>query len=80
MQVNVILFRTDPATFSDLDRLGSADHIARRQILLARRIFGHEPLALAVCQVAAFAAGAFRDQNACAVDTRGVELDELHIL
>ena len=80
MQVDVILLLADPAALADLDRLGAADHVARGQILLARRVLGHEPLALAVGQIAAFAARAFRDQDARAVDAGRMELDELHVL
>jgi hypothetical protein len=80
MQVDVILLFADPAAFADLDRLGAADHVARGQIHLARRVPGHEPLALAVGQIATLAARTLRDQDARAVETGGVELDELHVL
>ena len=45
-----------------------------------RGVFGHEALALAVGQIAAFAAGAFCYQTPDAVDPGRVELDELHVL
>src|SRR5258706_10410247 len=80
MQVDVVLFLADPAPLADLDRLGAADHVARGEILLARRIFGHEPLALAIGEIAALAAGALGDQNTYAIDTGRGELDELHVL
>ncbi len=65
---------------SRLDRLGSADHIAGGEVLLVRRIFRHEPVAFAVGQIAALAAGALGDQTARAIDTGRVELDEFHVL
>src|SRR5438132_2394040 len=80
MQEDVILFLADAAPLTDFDRLGPADHVARGEVLLARRIFGHEALALAVGQIAALAAGALGDQAAGAVDASRVELDELHVL
>ena len=60
MQMDVILLLADAAALADFDRLGPTDHVARGQVLLARRILGHEPLALAVGQIAAFAARALR--------------------
>ncbi len=80
MQVDVVFLLADPAARADLDRLGAADHVARGQVLLMRRILGHEPLALAVGQKAAFAPRAFGDQHARPVDPGGMELDELHVL
>ena len=80
MQVNVILLLADAAALANFDRLGAADHVARGQVLLARRIFRHEPLALAVGQITAFAARALGDQNARAIDAGRVELDEFHVL
>ncbi len=78
--MDVILLLADPPALLDLDSFGPADDVARRQILLSRRIFWHEALAFAVGQIAAFAAGAFGDQNADAVDAGGMELNEFHIL
>jgi len=80
MQEDVIFFLADPAALTNLDRLGAADDVARREILFVRRVFRHEALALAVGQIAAFAAGAFCDQHADAIDPGGMKLDELHIL
>src|ERR1700692_376533 len=45
-----------------------------------RRVSRHEALSLAVGEIAAFTACALRDQHAGAIDTRRVELDELHVL
>ena len=78
--MDVVPLLADPAALADLDRLGAADHVARGQVLLVRRILGHEPLALAVGEKAAFAARPFGDQDAGAVDAGGMELDEFHVL
>ena len=61
-------------------KVGTADDVARGEVLLARRIFGHEAVAFAVGQIAALAAGALRNQNARAIDPGRVELDEFHVL
>ena len=45
-----------------------------------RRIALHEALAAGVGQIAAFAAHAFGDQDARAVDAGRMELHELHVL
>ena len=45
-----------------------------------RRIALHEPLALAVGKIPAFAACAFRDQHSRAIDAGRMELHELHVL
>ena len=60
--------------------IDAADHVARREVLHARRVALHEALAVAVAQDAAFAAHAFGDQAAGAVDAGRVELHELHVL
>src|SRR5439155_16151349 len=78
MQIDVVLLLADAAALADLDRLGSADHIAGREVLLARRIFGHEALALAVGQIVALAAGALRNRKAHALDPARVGLDEFN--
>ena len=80
MKVDVILLRPMAAALADLDGHGAADHVARRQVLHGRRIALHEPLALGVGQVAAFATRPLGDQAAGAVDAGGVELHELHVL
>src|SRR6478672_11200041 len=80
MQVDVILLLADPAALADLDRFGPADHVSRRQILLARRILWHEALARAVGEIPALAARTLRDQNTRTIDACGMELDELHVL
>ncbi len=80
MQIDVVLLLADAAPLANFDRLGAADHVARGQILLVRRISGHEAFALAVGQITAFAAGTLGDQNPHAIHTGRVELNELHVL
>src|SRR5882724_10308604 len=80
MKVNVILLLTDPAPLPDLHSFGPADDVARGQILLSRCIFGHEPLAFAVGQIAALAASTLCNQNAGAVDAGRMKLNEFHVL
>src|ERR1700686_1406748 len=45
-----------------------------------RRVSRHEALALAVSEIAAFAARTLRDQHAGAADAGRMKLDELHVL
>ena len=80
MQVNVIGRGTDTATFADFDGHGTRDHVARGQILGVRCVTLHEALALGVGQIAAFAAHAFGNQAARAVDAGRMELSEFHVL
>jgi len=54
-------FLADAAPLANFDCLGAAHHVARGQVLLAGRIFGHEALALTVGQIAALAARALGD-------------------
>ena len=80
MQVDVVGVLADAAAFADLDRHGARHDVARGEVLRGRRIALHEALALRVGDVAAFAARAFGDQAARAVDAGRVELHELHVL
>eukprot|EP00043_Microstomoeca_roanoka_P027452 m.14606 g.14606 ORF g.14606 m.14606 type:complete len:550 (+) comp7649_c2_seq1:323-1972(+) len=80
VQVDVILVRADAAAFADLHRHAARHHIARRKVLVGRRVPLHEALAFRVGQVAPLAARAFGDQAARAVDPRRVELHEFHVL
>ena len=80
MQVDVILVLADAAAFADFDRHGARDHVARGEILGRRRIALHEALAFGIDQIAAFAARAFGDQAAGAVDAGRMELHEFHVL
>ena len=80
VQINMILVFADSAPFADFDGHRPADHIAGRQVFGVRRVALHEPIAVGIGQVAAFAATAFGHQTAGAVNAGGMELGELHIL
>ena len=80
MQVNVIGLGPDAAALANLDGHRAADHVARRQVFGIRRVALHEALAVGIGEIAAFAARAFGDQAARTIDTRRVELHELHVL
>src|SRR5690606_37190595 len=80
MQIDVILLRSDPATFVDFHGHGAAYHIAAGKILGVRGVALHEALTFGIGQVTTFAARAFRDQAAGPVDASRVELYELHVL
>ena len=79
IKINPLFVRADAATFIDLRLFRTADQIARRQFHLVRRIALHEALAVAVDQVAAFAAAGLAHQDAVAVDAGGMELDKFHV-
>ncbi len=76
----MVLLRAHAPALADLDGHRAADHVARRQVLHARRVALHEALAVGIAQDAAFAAHALGDQAAGAVDAGRVELHELHVL
>jgi hypothetical protein len=78
VEVDIVL-AVDSAPLFDLLIDEARDHIARRQILERRRISLGEGLAETVTEDAALAAGCFREENAELVDSRGVELIELHV-
>ena len=80
VQEDVIGLLADAAAFANLDRHRARDDIARREIFRVRRVALHEALALRIRQITAFAARAFRDQHARAVDARRMKLHELHVL
>ena len=80
MQMDVFLVGADAAAFPDLDGDGARDHVARGEVLGRGRVALHELLALGIAQEAAFAARAFGDQHAGAIDPGRVELHELHVL
>ncbi|SGY16829.1 BQ5605_C012g07003 [Microbotryum silenes-dioicae] len=80
LEVAVVLFGTDTATFADLDRHRTRDDVTRGQILRRRRVSLHESFTLRVEQVSTFTSRALRDQAACTVDTCGVELHKFEIL
>ena len=80
VQRDMVLARAAAAALVDLHRHRPADHVASGQVLGGGRVAFHEPLALVVGQVAAFAARALGDQAARAVDAGRVELGESHVL
>src|SRR4029078_10829786 len=63
--------------FLDLVRHRARNDVATREILLIRRIALHETLAVGVQQVAALPANAFSDQDAGALQSAPVHLEEL---
>ena len=80
VQEDVVLLLADAAAFADFDGHRARDHVARGEVLGGRRIALHEALAFGIDEIAAFAARAFGDEAARAVDAGRVELDELHVL
>ena len=80
MQMDVVLVGADAAALPDLDGDGAGDDVARGEILGVGRVALHEVLAFGIAQEAAFAARAFGDQHARAIDAGRVELHELHVL
>ena len=80
MQKDVVLFRSDAAPLADFDGHGAGDDVARGEVLGRRRVALHEALAFGIDHVAAFAARAFGDEHAGAVDPGRMELDEFHVL
>jgi hypothetical protein len=80
VQQDVILFRPDATAFVDFDGHRAAGNVASGQILGARRIALHEPLAFGVGEITAPAARSFGDQAAGTGDAGGMKLREFHIL
>src|SRR5690606_29025474 len=78
-EVDVVL-PVDAPALADLLVDALRDHVARGEVLDRRRVALHEALALGVPEDAALAAGALCDEDAEAVEPRGVELHELHVL
>ena len=76
----MVLVLADAASFANLDGHRTRDHVARGQILGRRRVALHEALAFGIDQIAAFAARAFGDQAAGAIDAGRMELHEFHVL
>ncbi len=80
VQEDVVLLLADAAAFADFDGHRARDDVARGEVLGRRRVALHEALAFGIDEIAAFAARAFGDEAARAVDAGRVELDELHVL
>jgi len=68
------------AAFVDFNGHRTADHIARGKVFGVGCVTLHKPLAIGVAQDSAFAAHAFGNQAARAINPGRVELDEFHIL
>src|ERR1700730_6865272 len=80
VQMDVVLVLADAAPLADFDGHRARYHIARRKVFYRRRIALHETLALGIGEVTAVAPRAFGNEAACTVNSRGMELDELHVL
>ena len=80
MQIDVILLLADAPALADFHGDRARDHVARREILHRWRIALHEALALAIGEIAAFAARALGDEAARAINAGRMELHELHVL
>ncbi len=66
--------------FVDLGLFRPGDDVAGRQLHLGLGVLVHEPLALAIVEQSALAAGCLGDENPVRVDAGRVELDEFHVL
>ena len=77
---DVVLMLADAAAFADLHRHRARYHVAAGEVLRRRSVALHEALAFAIGEIAPFAPRALGDQNARAINTGRVELDELHVL
>ncbi|EJK57810.1 hypothetical protein THAOC_22107, partial [Thalassiosira oceanica] len=80
VEVAVVLLGSHATSLAYLHGHGAAHDVPAGEVLGARGITLHEPLALRVSQDAALAAAALGDEAARPVDARGVELDELRVL
>ncbi len=80
VQEDMVFLLADAAAFAHFDRHRARNHVARGEILGGWRIALHEALAFGIDEIAAFAARAFGDEAARAVDAGRMELDELHVL
>ena len=80
MEHDVVLVRADTASFIDFDGHRTADDVPAGKVLRRRREPLHEALAFGIGQISAFTARALGDQDTGAIDTRRVELHELHVL
>ncbi len=67
-------------TGTDFLNDGARNYIAAREFHAMWRVVSQKTLTQRIAQIAAFAAGAFGNQNARTGEAGGVELDEFHIL
>merc|ERR1719348_585299 len=80
LEVDVVSLGTTASTLSDLDGHTPTDHVSGGQVLGHWSVPLHEPLTLAIDQVASLSSASFSHQTSCSVDTSWVELDKLHVL
>ncbi len=80
LEQHVVTLGSAPPALAHLGDDGTRHHVPAGQVLRVGRVALHEALALAVHQVAAFAARAFGDEHAAPGHAGGVELEELHVL
>lgn len=76
----MVFIRTHASPLADLHIHGAGDDVPGREVFGGGGVAFHEAFAVGVEEVAAFAAGAFGDEDAGAVDSCGVELDEFEVL
>eukprot|EP00760_Papus_ankaliazontas_P024347 PhM_4_TR2254/c0_g1_i1/m.78351 len=79
LEHHVVLLGAAATAGKDLHRHSAGHNVAGGEVHDLGGVAGHETLALGVEEVAALTAGALCDEHAGTVDTRGVELHELHI-
>ena len=80
LEVDVVLVGTDTTALTNLHGHGTGDNVTGGKILGGGCVTLHEALTLAVEKVSTLATRALGDQAASAVNTSGVELNELHVL
>jgi hypothetical protein len=80
VQVNVVLVLTNASALEDLLGHGPGDDVPGGQVLGSGCVSLHKPLAQAVSQDSALSSAALGHEAAGAVDSGGVELDELEVL
>lgn len=79
LQVHVVLFGADTSAFVDFHGDGPRHHVSRRQVLGRGGVSFHESFPFRVDEETTFTSSPFSDQAPGTVDTRGVELHELHV-
>lgn len=80
LEVDVVLLWPNTTTVANLHGHGPGDNVTRSKILGSRGVTLHESLTLGIEEVTALTTRTFGDQAASAVDTSGMELNELEIL
>ena len=80
MQIDVILLLADAAAFANFHRHRARNDVTRGKVFGGWRITLHKTLAFGIGEISAFAARAFSNQAARAINTGGVELHKFHVL